>query len=36
MKNLKRSKRNAEKDSPSEATKYEFFPTTYLLPSEYK
>ncbi|PRP74105.1 hypothetical protein PROFUN_05313 [Planoprotostelium fungivorum] len=36
IKNLKRAKRQLEKeDKHSEASKYSFFPTTYLLPSEY-
>lgn len=35
MKNLKRAKRQFERTSPAEAAKYEFFPTTYLLPNEY-
>lgn len=35
MKNLKRAKRQFERTAPAEAAKYDFFPTTYLLPNEY-
>lgn len=35
IKNLKRTKRQLEREGHPEAAKYNFFPSTYLLPTDY-